>query len=299
MRRRRFRCNGGLSQRVPKCQYSLNFCQATKCGVSSRRHTSRIAQSVQVQNRESENHLTSDDLTCITTSRAVPIPGKMSNDSLETIVKELQKDLVRKYERHHDAVGRYWRSFDANQRARCMKAGAKDAKLLEHPLDRALGNICKFIPEWNLRDITRPGSDALLDLLDHRTSKSLYDQYYDGLNGGKGDANFILDMIHNGGLRLDQTQFPGLDDDCYMQFTDGQDYGTSIRVNPQHRDEVFHGLLQRLKLDISFASQVAYSCSFGNNHYWGLSISSLTTFLQRGRKPGTTKRHPNWTMEHC
>ncbi|KAK0653029.1 hypothetical protein B0T16DRAFT_435514 [Cercophora newfieldiana] len=93
------------------------------------------------------------------------------------MVRDLHKDLVRKYKRHGDAICRHWRSFGAAQRTSCMRAGAVNGELLKHSLDASMGNVCKFIPEWNLRDITKPGSDALLDLFDHRTSKDLCEQY--------------------------------------------------------------------------------------------------------------------------
>jgi len=126
----------------------------------------------------------------------------MSDQTLEGTVKELHKDLVRKYKRHHHTVGRYWRSFGIGQRIKYMKAGARNGEVLKHPMGISMGNVCKFIPEWNLRDITKPRSDALLDLLDHRTSKDLCDQYFSGVNDGPGDRELIGEMMHTRNLRL-------------------------------------------------------------------------------------------------
>ena len=54
-----------------------------------------------------------------------------------------------------------------------MKAGAAEGVVLEHSKDEIMGNVYKILPELNIRDITEPGSDYLLDLLKHRATKSL------------------------------------------------------------------------------------------------------------------------------
>jgi len=51
-----------------------------------------------------------------------------------------------------------------------MKAGATDGTILKYPIDRSLGNVYKFLPKWNLRDITDPNSNSLLDILRHRAT---------------------------------------------------------------------------------------------------------------------------------
>ncbi|EXJ78100.1 hypothetical protein A1O3_09261 [Capronia epimyces CBS 606.96] len=126
----------------------------------------------------------------------------MDEHSTGDVVKELHRDLVVKYNRHAAAVERYWRSFDQSQRTKCIKAGAADGVVLKHPLDRALGDVYKIIPEINLRDITSPESDFLLDLLKHRATNSLLDQYMTGLNGGPGDHAFIKNMMDTRNLAL-------------------------------------------------------------------------------------------------
>src|SRR4029434_11360401 len=84
------------------------------------------------------------------------------------LAKELHADLVRKYKKHERAIETAWRSFDTAQREACLSAGTPDGAVLQHPTDRALGNVYKFIPECNLRDIAESGPDFLLDLLRHR-----------------------------------------------------------------------------------------------------------------------------------
>lgn len=91
------------------------------------------------------------------------------------VLKELHGDLARKHKMHRAAIENIWRSFDRNQRVRCMKAGAADGIVLQHSLDRSMGNVYKIMPEFNLRDITEPGSNSLLDLLKHRATKTLFE----------------------------------------------------------------------------------------------------------------------------
>ena len=90
-----------------------------------------------------------------------------SPDNISGVVKDLHSDLSRKYRTHGATIEDIWRSFDKNQRVRCLRAGAADGVVLKHPLDTSLGNAYKIIPEWNLRDITEPESDFLLHLLKH------------------------------------------------------------------------------------------------------------------------------------
>jgi hypothetical protein len=118
------------------------------------------------------------------------------------VVKDLHRDLVGKYNKHAAAVEQYWRSFDQSQRTQCIKAGAAEGTVLEHPLDRSMGNVYKIIPEINLRDITNPESDFLLDLLKHRATNTLLDQYATGLDDGLGDHAFIKQMMFTRNLRL-------------------------------------------------------------------------------------------------
>jgi hypothetical protein len=63
-----------------------------------------------------------------------------------------------------------------------------------------MGNIYKIIPEWNLRDLTQE-SDYLLNHLKHRATKSLSDQYREGVNGSPGDHMFILESMRVNHLR--------------------------------------------------------------------------------------------------
>jgi hypothetical protein len=68
-----------------------------------------------------------------------------------------------------------------------VKAGAVRGNVLADPTDQSMGNMYKVIPEWNLRDLTQPESDYLLNHLKHHATKSLSDQYREGVNGSPGD----------------------------------------------------------------------------------------------------------------
>ena len=106
-----------------------------------------------------------------------------------------------------------------------MRDGAANGEVLKHPLDRSMGNVYKVMPEWNLRDITEPGSDNLLDILKFRATTSLVDQYCSGLNDGPGDYAFIKEMMDTRGLRH-VNSFKN----CYTLFYDEHKYGESIQI---------------------------------------------------------------------
>ncbi|KAF5557174.1 hypothetical protein FPHYL_7763 [Fusarium phyllophilum] len=140
------------------------------------------------------------------------------------MIRELHSDLQRKWKAHGPKVETAWRSFNKAQRAKCMKAGAMEGQVLKHSRDASLGNVCKFIPEWNLKDITDPDSDLLLDILKHRAKKSLTEQYRRGHNGTAGDLDLIDEMTRTRNLRH-------VDDfkNCFT-FFDEREYGFSFRV---------------------------------------------------------------------
>ncbi|KAI1135554.1 hypothetical protein F5Y05DRAFT_394907 [Hypoxylon sp. FL0543] len=146
-------------------------------------------------------------------------------------VKELHSDLCRKYKRHGPKVQQIWRGLSQAQRTRAMKAGVAEGIVLRHALDYSLNNVCKFTPEWNLRDITAPSSDFFLDLLEHRATKTLHEQYIDGCNGRPGDHEHIMEMMRTRNLRP-ANPFK----DCYSLFIDDQKYGQSVRILKDHNE---------------------------------------------------------------
>ncbi|KAJ9143675.1 hypothetical protein NKR23_g6410 [Pleurostoma richardsiae] len=140
-------------------------------------------------------------------------------------VQELHSDLARRYRTHGTSVEQMWRSFDSKQRERCLRAGAMDGVVLKHAMDRELGNVCKIVPELNLKDVAESGPDFLLDLLKHRATTSILDQYCFGMRDGPGDSAFIQEMIRTRGLRHVESF-----KDCYSFFMDTEQYGESFRI---------------------------------------------------------------------
>ncbi|KAL5600476.1 hypothetical protein FOVSG1_008288 [Fusarium oxysporum f. sp. vasinfectum] len=152
------------------------------------------------------------------------------------MIHELHGDLQRKWEAHGPKVETAWRSFNKAQRAKCMKAGSADGVVLKHSSDVSLGNTYKFIPEWNLADITEPNSDFLLDILKHRATKTLFEQYAEGVSGTLGDRHLIEKMVREKNLRhVDSFKH------SYTYFYD-EKYGESFTVQPKHLDEVMKDL---------------------------------------------------------
>ncbi|KAJ4054606.1 hypothetical protein NW761_000194 [Fusarium oxysporum] len=156
--------------------------------------------------------------------------------SSSEMIRELHGDLQRKWKAHGPKVETAWRSFNKAQRAKCMKAGSADGVVLKHSSDVSLGNVYKFIPEWNLADITEPNSDFLLDILKHRATKTLFEQYAEGVSGTLGDRHLIEKMVREKNLRhVDPFKH------SYTYFYD-EKYGESFTVQPKHLDEIMKGL---------------------------------------------------------
>jgi hypothetical protein len=92
------------------------------------------------------------------------------------------------------------------------------------------------MPEWNLRDITAPSSDFLLDMLKHRATTSLQDQYKSGVNGALGDHAHIVDMMNKKNLELKDAHKVK---DGYTLFLDEESYGKSVKVTARGNKKRF------------------------------------------------------------
>ncbi|KAI8948680.1 hypothetical protein F4801DRAFT_442959 [Xylaria longipes] len=149
----------------------------------------------------------------------------MESGSWRDQVIELQRDLAGKYRTHGPRLEQLWRGMGPAQRERAMKAGARDGEVLKHSRDPSMGNVCKFMPEWNLRDVAAAGSDFLLRILEHRATKSLEEQYCTGFDNFPGDYELIIEMMRTRNLRhVDSFA------NCYTFFMDGDLYGTSFEI---------------------------------------------------------------------
>jgi hypothetical protein len=150
-------------------------------------------------------------------------------------IKELHRDLAKKYRQHGPRIEQMWRSLSAEQRKKIMQAGSRDGAVLKHAEDTSLENVYKFIPEWNIRDITSPSSDFFLDMLKHRATSSLQAQYTDGFGGRPGDHAHIVDMMKRKNLKLiNASQYEG----CYTLFLTEDGYGESVKILAEKREEV-------------------------------------------------------------
>lgn len=155
-------------------------------------------------------------------------------------LKELHRDLARKYKLHGAKLGEIWSSLGRNERRNVIKAGAAEGQVLKDPLDRSLGNVYKIIPEWNLRDLTDPASDSLLDIMHYRANASLCEQYQRGVAGGPGDAEFINTSIYRRNLEpAEPFKY------SFTLFMDEEGYGKSYDIPDRSMyREVMNGLSQ-------------------------------------------------------
>ncbi|KAJ8130369.1 hypothetical protein O1611_g3263 [Lasiodiplodia mahajangana] len=149
----------------------------------------------------------------------------MEEPSQSDVVKDLHRDLARKYRTHGARLKQLWPTMGPSQRGMAMKAGTPDNVVLKHSRDASLGNVCKFMPEWNLKDIAAPGSDFLLRMLEHRATTSLEDQYIAGLDGGLGDYELIVNMMRTRNLEHVRSFR-----DCWTLFMNGDKYGQSYEL---------------------------------------------------------------------
>ncbi|KAJ4365871.1 hypothetical protein N0V83_008493 [Neocucurbitaria cava] len=166
---------------------------------------------------------------------------------MDETVRELHCDLKRKFQRHGSRVEQMWRSLDQEQRKKVLIDGSRDGLVLKDPLDTSLGNVYKFLPEINLRDITSPSSDFLLDILKHRATTALHIQYTVGVSGGPGDHAHIVDMMQRKNLQLvNASRYK----DCYTLFYNEEKYGQSFKTTPNHKDEVLATLMPAIQAQL-------------------------------------------------
>ncbi|KAI4702206.1 hypothetical protein J4E81_002568 [Alternaria sp. BMP 2799] len=162
-------------------------------------------------------------------------------------LRELHRDLANKYRQHGPRIEERWRSLSQEQRKKIMQAGSRDGAVLKHAEDTSLENVYKFIPEWNIRDITAPSSNFFLDMLKHRATLPLKDQYATGFNGRPGDHAHIVDMMQRKNLRLqDAAQFKN----CYTLFLTEDGYGESVQILAEKREEVLANMKPAIQAQV-------------------------------------------------
>ncbi|KAM7198392.1 hypothetical protein V8F20_006153 [Naviculisporaceae sp. PSN 640] len=142
-------------------------------------------------------------------------------------VLSLHDVLAGKYASYRRKIEEHWRSFNQEQRKQCLKDGMVGGRVLQHSSDESLGQLWMIMPEWNLQDLTKPGSDSLLELLEFRALKTVYDQFREGINSSLGDLAYIKHMMANNGLRT-RGDFPRQ----YGFFLNEDHYGVYITLMP-------------------------------------------------------------------
>nr|ABY83629.1 ipa protein [Plenodomus lingam] len=154
-------------------------------------------------------------------------------------LKDLHADLARKFQRQGPLIEQTWRSLQQRQRETIVRDGSLDGVVLKHPDDTSMGAVYKILPEWNMRDLTAPSSDFLLNLLRHRATTSLQDQYASGVNGSAGDYEHIVDMMCRKNLQLRNASDHN---DQFTTFHSKEKYGQTFATTPGNKREVVASL---------------------------------------------------------
>ncbi|OAL51569.1 hypothetical protein IQ07DRAFT_642510 [Pyrenochaeta sp. DS3sAY3a] len=140
-------------------------------------------------------------------------------------VRDLHRDLARKYQRHGPRIIQMWTSLSQVQREKSVRACSVEDGVLPHSQDTRLGDIYKFVPEWNIQDLTAPSPDHFLDMLKYRATNTLTNQYMFGVNDGPGDYAIIVEMMQKNNI-----QPRGTFRDCYTLFITNSGYGQLIKL---------------------------------------------------------------------
>ncbi|OHE92492.1 hypothetical protein CORC01_12210 [Colletotrichum orchidophilum] len=146
-----------------------------------------------------------------------PDPTRRSSPGL---LRQTHHELVRLYEQHGPALVSYWKRLEQLDRDALMKNGS--TCFILRNADSPCTVFSHFLgPEWNAEQITNPDSDAFLDILHHRATTSLSEQFRNGMNGAPGDCDFVR-------ARFNQYIFLDQFDGNFMSFQDGEEYARSV-----------------------------------------------------------------------
>ncbi|PFH61501.1 hypothetical protein XA68_17158 [Ophiocordyceps unilateralis] len=148
----------------------------------------------------------------------------MANPTRGELVRELHSNLALRYRTHVTAIEAIWRSLDKDQQAACLEAGKKEEKkMLEYPVDRALGTVGEIANNINLLNDDLLDSELFLDILHWRSSSSLLDQYCSGFAGCSGDGDHTVTMLLSYGMTGCSLHF-------VTMFTNVSSWGETIQV---------------------------------------------------------------------
>ncbi|KAK1143578.1 hypothetical protein N8T08_006188 [Aspergillus melleus] len=145
------------------------------------------------------------------------------------VIQELHRDLSRKWKLYEKEIRETWRQCDKLEREGVLIGKRAGGLVLDSYDDESRGEIGFLIPEWNLQDLAEPDSDLLLDLIKHRATNWLSDQYLMGPNGELGDEKHILETIDCG-----DTPYEELENENFRCFASEYHYGEQVHI-PEHQ----------------------------------------------------------------
>lgn len=133
-------------------------------------------------------------------------------------VQESHRDLVRKYLRLSSEIHTFWHKFTPEQREEVIRHSIPYDSILEHRHDHSKGVVCKYFPEWNLKDLTSK-PEHFLNILKSRGLTMLSHQLYEGANGEPGDRK----VVEQSGMR-----YRGASEKEMTCFQEGEFFGRSF-----------------------------------------------------------------------
>ncbi|KAK2738934.1 ipa protein [Colletotrichum kahawae] len=135
-------------------------------------------------------------------------------------VQEEHETLRKKWDMHEGRLQKHWDSLNQDQRRECILKLADGQNIPRHPEASTHGGVLSsLVPEWNLRDLSDPEEDCLLDMMANRAIPDLIDQYK--LN----DKTFIERRMETHELRVNQSFR-----DAYIMFIDSDQYGQAVQI---------------------------------------------------------------------
>ncbi|KAJ0272903.1 hypothetical protein Brms1b_007452 [Colletotrichum noveboracense] len=143
-------------------------------------------------------------------------------------VQEEHETLRKKWDMHEGRLQRHWDSLDQDQRRECILKLNDGENIPRHPEDSAHGGVLSsLVPEWNLRHLTDPDEDRLLDIMANRAIPDLIDQYR------VNDKDFIEKRMETHELRVNATFR-----DAYIMFVDSDQYGQAVQIPRSKMNEI-------------------------------------------------------------
>ncbi|KAH6853270.1 hypothetical protein B0I37DRAFT_394415 [Chaetomium sp. MPI-CAGE-AT-0009] len=162
------------------------------------------------------------------------------------LLQELNGDLVRRYQKHKVEIETLWRSFNTEQRTRCLP---------DDPGDFLGGRHQHTIPEWTLRNMAESGPDFALTLLKDRATTSVMEQFLGPMpSGGPGDREFILKILFG------EDTLESIAIEAYTAFAEeGENYGRMSPVPDPLDEEAFEQLSKGIERQVFLPEDIGSS----------------------------------------